>query len=96
MASVLNDGFSRWGRVQGADDSARHAYICRGAGMRVAHCDEQSENDGPPASTIVKGAKPGNGYEPSAGGVQGGRSQLLDGSVELDGGLRLSEHIDRK
>jgi len=25
--------------------------------MRVAHCADQSENDGPPASTIVKGAK---------------------------------------
>jgi len=55
--------------------------------MGVAHCDEQSENDGPPASTIVKGAKPGNGYEPSAAAVQWGRSQLWQGSVELDGGL---------
>ena len=26
LAITLNDGVSRWGRVQGADDSARHAY----------------------------------------------------------------------
>ena len=26
LAITLNDGASRWGRVQGADGSARHAY----------------------------------------------------------------------
>ena len=48
---------SRWGRFQDADESAYYEYICRRAGMQVAYCAEQFENDGSPVSTIVKGVK---------------------------------------
>ena len=55
LAITLNNCISRLGCVEGADDSARHAYICRGEAIRVSCCAEQFENDGPPLSTIVKG-----------------------------------------
>ncbi len=48
---------SRWGRFQDADESAYYEYICRRAGISVAYCAEQFENDGSPVSTIVKGVK---------------------------------------
>jgi DNA invertase Pin-like site-specific DNA recombinase len=48
---------SRWGRFQDADESAYYEYICRRAGIAVAYCAEQFENDGSPVSTIVKGVK---------------------------------------
>jgi DNA invertase Pin-like site-specific DNA recombinase len=48
---------SRWGRFQDADESAYYEYICRRAGIQVAYCAEQFENDGSPVSTIVKGVK---------------------------------------
>src|SRR5471032_1345198 len=48
---------SRWRRFQDADESAYYEYICRRAGIQVAYCAEQFENDGSPVSTIVKGVK---------------------------------------
>ncbi|MEW6344525.1 MAG: recombinase family protein [Pseudomonadota bacterium] len=48
---------SRWGRFQNADESAYYEYICTRAGIQVAYCAEQFENDGSPVSTIVKGVK---------------------------------------
>ena len=48
---------SRWGRFQDADESAYYEYVCRRAGIHVAYCAEQFENDGSPVSTIVKGVK---------------------------------------
>ena len=48
---------SRWGRFQDADESAYYEYRCRRAGIQVAYCAEQFENDGSPVSTIVKGVK---------------------------------------
>jgi DNA invertase Pin-like site-specific DNA recombinase len=48
---------SRWGRFQDADESAYYEYICRRAGIEVAYCAEQFENNGSPVSTIVKGVK---------------------------------------
>jgi DNA invertase Pin-like site-specific DNA recombinase len=48
---------SRWGRFQDADESAYYEYICRRAGIEVAYCAEQFQNDGSPVSTIVKGVK---------------------------------------
>ena len=54
---ILVYDVSRWGRFQDADESAYYEYICRRAGIQVAYCAEQFENDGSPVSTIVKGLK---------------------------------------
>lgn len=54
---ILVYDVSRWGRFQDADESAYYEYICRRAGIQVAYCAEQFENDGSPISTIVKGVK---------------------------------------
>ncbi|WP_447776690.1 recombinase family protein [Variovorax boronicumulans] len=54
---VLVFDVSRWGRFQDADESAYYEYICKRAGIQVAYCAEQFENDGSPVSTIVKGVK---------------------------------------
>jgi DNA invertase Pin-like site-specific DNA recombinase len=51
---ILVYDVSRWGRFQDADESAYYEYICRRAGIQVAYCAEQFENDGSPTSTIVK------------------------------------------
>lgn len=45
---------SRWGRFQYTDESAHYEYICRMAGIRVEYVDEPFENDGSPASEILK------------------------------------------
>ena len=54
---ILVYDVSRWGRFQDADESAYYEYLCRRAGIQVAYCAEQFENDGSPVSTIVKGVK---------------------------------------
>jgi DNA invertase Pin-like site-specific DNA recombinase len=54
---ILVYDVSRWGRFQDADESAYYEYICRRAGIQVAYCAEQFENDGSPTSTIVKSVK---------------------------------------
>lgn len=54
---ILVYDVSRWGRFQDADESAYYEYRCRSAGIQVAYCAEQFENDGSPVSTIVKGVK---------------------------------------
>ena len=54
---ILVYDVSRWGRFQDADESAFYEYRCRSAGIQVAYCAEQFENDGSPVSTIVKGVK---------------------------------------
>ncbi len=54
---ILVYDVSRWGRFQDADESAYYEYVCRRAGIHVAYCAEQFENDGSPVSTIVKGVK---------------------------------------
>ena len=54
---ILVYDVSRWGRFKDADASAYYEYICRRAGIQVAYCAEQFENDGSPVSTIVKGVK---------------------------------------
>ena len=54
---ILVYDVSRWGRFQDADESAYYEYICHRAGIQVAYCAEQFENDGSPVSTIVKGVK---------------------------------------
>lgn len=57
FTNILVYDVSRWGRFQDADESAYYEYICRRAGIQVAYCAEQFENDGSPVSTIVKGVK---------------------------------------
>lgn len=54
---ILVYDISRWGRFQDADESAYYEYICKRAGIDIAYCAEQFENDGSPVSTIVKGVK---------------------------------------
>lgn len=54
---ILVYDISRWGRFQDADESAYYEYICRRAGIQVAYCAEQFENNGSPASTIIKSVK---------------------------------------
>jgi DNA invertase Pin-like site-specific DNA recombinase len=54
---ILVYDVSRWGRFQDADESAFYEYRCRSAGIQVAYCAEQFENDGSPVSTIVKSVK---------------------------------------
>ena len=43
---ILIYDVSRWGRFQDADESAYYDYICKHAGIYVAYCAEQFENDG--------------------------------------------------
>lgn len=54
---ILVYDVSRWGRFQDADESAYYEYICRRAGVQVAYCAEQFENDGSQSSTIIKNVK---------------------------------------
>ena len=54
---ILVYDVTRWGRFQDTDESAYYEYRCRKAGMQVAYCAEQFENDGSPTSTIVKSVK---------------------------------------
>lgn len=51
---VLVFDVSRWGRFQDVDESAFYEYLCRRAGVRVVYCNEVFDNDGTPASNIVK------------------------------------------
>ena len=54
---ILVYDISRWGRFQDADESAYYEYLCKRAGIEVHYCAEQFENDGGPASTIIKSVK---------------------------------------
>jgi DNA invertase Pin-like site-specific DNA recombinase len=55
--AILVYDVSRWGRFQDADESAYYEYLCKRAGIEVHYCAEQFENDGGPASTIIKSVK---------------------------------------
>ena len=54
---VLVFDVSRWGRFQDVDESAHYEFICRQAGIKVAYCAEQFDNDGSFLSSIVKNIK---------------------------------------
>jgi DNA invertase Pin-like site-specific DNA recombinase len=54
---VLVYDISRWGRFQDADESAFYEYLLRRAGVGVVYCAEPFDNDGSPASTILKSVK---------------------------------------
>jgi DNA invertase Pin-like site-specific DNA recombinase len=54
---ILVYDVSRWGRFQDVDDSAHYEFVCKQAGIRVAYCAEQFDNDGSMLSSIVKNIK---------------------------------------
>src|SRR6266849_4352636 len=54
---ILVYDVSRWGRFQDVDESAHYAFICKQAGIKVAYCAEQFDNDGSMVSSIVKNIK---------------------------------------
>jgi len=54
---ILVYDVSRWGRLQGMDESAYYERIFRRTGIQVVYCAEQFENDGLPIATIVKSVK---------------------------------------
>jgi DNA invertase Pin-like site-specific DNA recombinase len=54
---VLVFDVSRWGRFQDVDESAYYEFICKQAGIKVAYCAEQFDNDGSLLSNIVKNIK---------------------------------------
>jgi len=57
FAHILVYDVSRWGRFQDADESAHYEFICKQAGIRVAYCAEQFDNDGSMLASIVKNIK---------------------------------------
>src|ERR1700752_2799358 len=54
---ILVYDVSRWGRFQDTDESAHYEYLCRRAGLKVAYCAEQFDNDGTMMSSIMKNIK---------------------------------------
>jgi DNA invertase Pin-like site-specific DNA recombinase len=54
---ILVYDVSRWGRFQDTDESAHYEYLCKKAGMTVAYCAEQFDNDGTMMSSILKNIK---------------------------------------
>jgi DNA invertase Pin-like site-specific DNA recombinase len=54
---ILVYDVSRWGRFQDTDESAHYEFICKQAGIKVAYCAEQFNNDGTMLSSIVKNIK---------------------------------------
>ena len=54
---ILVYDVSRWGRFQDIDESAYYEFICKQAGIKVAYCAEQFDNDGSIVSSIVKNIK---------------------------------------
>lgn len=54
---ILVYDVSRWGRFQDTDESAHYEFVCKKAGIKVAYCAEQFDNDGSMMSSIVKNLK---------------------------------------
>ena len=44
---ILVYDVSRWGRFQDTDESAHYEFVCKQAGIKVAYCAEQFNNDAP-------------------------------------------------
>src|SRR6202043_632453 len=57
FSRILVYDVSRWGRFQDVDESAHYEFICKQAGVKVAYCAEQFDNDGSMVSSIVKNIK---------------------------------------
>ena len=63
---ILVFDVSRWGRFQDIDESAHYEFVCRQAGIKIAYCAEQFENDGSLISNIVQDSeKSGNAADGS-------------------------------
>lgn len=54
---ILVYDVSRWGRFQDTDEGAHYEFICKKAGIKVAYCAEQFDNDGTMMSSILKNLK---------------------------------------
>lgn len=54
---ILVYDVSRWGRFQDTDEGAYYEFVCRRAGIQVAYCAEQFENNGSAIANIVKSLK---------------------------------------
>jgi DNA invertase Pin-like site-specific DNA recombinase len=54
---VLVYDVSRWGRFQDTDESAHYEFVCKQAGIKIAYCAEQFDNDGSMLSSIIKNLK---------------------------------------
>src|SRR6201996_1916645 len=54
---ILVYDVSRWGRFQDIDESAHYEYLCKKAGIKVAYCAEQFDNDCTMISSILKNIK---------------------------------------
>ena len=98
--AILVYDVSRWGRFQDADESAYYEYICKRAGINVHYCAEQFENDGSPASTIVKSVKRAMAGEYSrelSAKVFKGQCKLIELGFRQGGpaGLRAAADADR-
>ncbi|WP_271581292.1 recombinase family protein [Bradyrhizobium sp. CCBAU 45389] len=57
FAHLLVFDVSRWGRFQDVDETAHYEFICRKAGVQVAYCAEQFDNDGSLLASIMKNIK---------------------------------------
>jgi DNA invertase Pin-like site-specific DNA recombinase len=57
FSHILVFDVSRWGRFQDIDESAHYEFICKQAGIKIAYCAEQFDNDGSLISSIVKNLK---------------------------------------
>ncbi len=57
FTAVLVYDVSRWGRFQDVDEAAFYEYTCRSAGVDVVYVAEPFENDGSPATSVLKALK---------------------------------------
>jgi DNA invertase Pin-like site-specific DNA recombinase len=57
FAHILVYDVSRWGRFQDTDEAAHYEFVCKKAGIQVAYCAEQFDNDGTMMSSILKNLK---------------------------------------
>jgi DNA invertase Pin-like site-specific DNA recombinase len=57
FSTVLVYDVSRWGRFQDVDEAAFYEYACRRAGVNVIYVAEPFDNDGSPATSVLKALK---------------------------------------